>query len=70
MQLEDCDTTADIEDHPAGRCQTNSNQSQFTAECLNLRRAKLSPLGKSGGTVELEIVACVEVAFVVEVVVN
>ena len=51
-------------------CQTNANQSQFTAECRNLGGTKQAPLGKGGGTVEFEIVACVESALLFEVVVN
>lgn len=40
-----------------GWCQTNSNQSQFAAVCVNLCGTKLAPLGKCGGSVELEVVA-------------
>lgn len=40
-----------------GCCQTNSNQSQFAPECVNLCGTKLAPLGKCGGSVELEVVA-------------
>jgi len=42
-------------------CQTNSNQSQFTAECVNLSGIVLTQLGKSGASVELEIVTRIEV---------
>ncbi len=38
-------------------CQTNSNQSQFAAAGVNLCGTKLAPLGKCGGSVELEVVA-------------
>jgi hypothetical protein len=34
-----------------GCCQTNSNQSQFTAERVNLSGTKLTPLGESGASV-------------------
>ena len=49
-------------------CQTDSNESQFAAKCLNLCRTKLAPLGQSGGSVELEIVTWVKVALLVEMV--
>ena len=38
-------------------CQTNSNQSQFAAEYMNLCGTKLPPLGQSGASVKLEIVS-------------
>ncbi|PUB11873.1 alpha/beta family hydrolase [Yoonia sediminilitoris] len=38
-------------------CQTNSNQSQFAPECMNLCGTKLTPLRECGGSVEFEIVA-------------
>ncbi len=44
-------------DKVPGCCQTNSNQSQFAPECVNLCGTKLAPLGKCGGSVELEVVA-------------
>jgi hypothetical protein len=37
-----------------GYCQTDSNQSQFPANSVNLPGTELPPLGESGGTVELE----------------
>ena len=39
-----------------GWCQTNSNQSQFSPNCVNLCGTKLAPLGKCGASVEFEIV--------------
>ena len=39
------------------RCQTNSNQSQFAPECVNLCGTKLTSLRECGGSVELEVVA-------------
>ena len=48
--------------------QTNSNQSQLGQGHCCLFSAKTSPLGQSGGSVELEVVPQVEVAFLVEVV--
>lgn len=51
-------------------CQTNSNQSQFAEECANLPGTKLTPLGESSASVELEIVSRVEVAFLIEMVVH
>ncbi len=53
-----------------GCCQTNSNQSQFTAETANLFRTKLTPLAKSGGACQLEGVPAGERSFLVEVVVD
>ena len=38
-------------------CQTNSNQSRFAPECVNLCGAELAPLGECGGPVELEGIA-------------
>ena len=51
-------------------CQTNSNQSQYDPECVNLCGTKLAPLGESGGSVELEIVPAVKSAFLIEMVVD
>ena len=36
-------------------CQTNANQSQFAPQPRISGRAELTPLGESGGAVELEI---------------
>ncbi len=44
-------------DEAEGCCQTNSNQSQFAPECVNLCGTKLTPLRECGGSVELEVVA-------------
>ena len=49
-------------------CQTNANQSQFPPMRQISGYAALTPLGKGGGAVQLEVVPAVEVAFVVEVV--
>jgi hypothetical protein len=43
--------------HVVGYCQTDSNQSQFTANSVNLPGTELTPLGESGGTVELEVLS-------------
>ena len=51
-------------------CQTNANESQFTRAGRVSGGAKLTPLGKGGGSVELEDVPAGEVAFLVEVVVD
>ena len=51
-------------------CQTNSNQSQFAAETVNLSGTKLTPLGKSGGPGQLEDASAGERSFLVEVVVD
>ena len=53
-----------------GCCQTNSNQSQLVQLDCPLSRAKPAPLGESSGAVGLEIVAAVEMSFLVEVVVD
>ena len=36
-------------------CQTDSNQSQFAAKCVNLCGTKLPPLGESSGAIQLEV---------------
>jgi hypothetical protein len=51
-------------------CQTKANQSQFASKPRISGRADLTPLGESGGAVALEIIAAVEVAFLVEMVVD
>ena len=38
-----------------GCCQTDSNQSQFAADSVNLCGTNLTPLGESGGAVQLEV---------------
>ena len=53
-----------------GGCETNANQSQFSQSLPGLRRAEATPLRKSRGAVEFEFVATVEMAFLVEMVVN
>jgi len=53
-----------------GSCQTDSNQSQFPADSVNLPGTKLAPLGESGGAVELEILSRVEVALRIEMIVH
>ena len=55
---------------PIGSCQTDSNQSQFPADSVNLPGTKLAPLGESGGAVELEILSRVEVALRIEMIVH
>ena len=59
----------DIEDLIGGHCQTNLNG---PAKGAGLRRSgrQLTPLGQGGRTVLFEDVAAVEVAVVVEVVVD
>ena len=57
-------------EHTQVCCQTNSNQSQIAVDCVNLRGTKLLPLGKCCGSVELEVVARVEVTLLVEVIVD
>ena len=42
---------------PPGCCQTDSNQSQFAANSVNLSGTELTPLGESGGTVELDVLS-------------
>ena len=51
-------------------CQTNSNPSLHGQDGCPLFRTKTAPLGKSGGTVQLEIWSRVEVSFRIEEVVN
>ena len=53
-----------------GRCQTDANQSLQGQRGCPLCRTKLTPLGESGGAVELENGAGVKVALQVEMVVN
>ena len=53
-----------------GCCQTNSNQSQYAAKCQLLCRTKLAPLSQSGGTVQSEIYSVVEMALLIEMVVD
>ena len=49
-------------------CQTNANQSQFTAKRRNPSRTKLAPSGESDGSGEFKIISAVESAFLVEMV--
>jgi hypothetical protein len=51
-------------------CQTTANQSHFSSNLNSLGRTEAAPLGKSGGTVQLEIRSTVKVALRVEVVVD
>jgi hypothetical protein len=51
-------------------CQTNANQSLLGQKGCPSRRAEATPLRKSRGAVEFEFVATVEMAFLVEMVVN
>ncbi len=53
-----------------GCCQTNANQSQFAPTHQISGCAEMTPLGEGGGAVELEVVPAVEVAFVVEVIMD
>ncbi len=53
-----------------GCCQTNANRSQFARESRSSGRAEQTPLIKGGGSVELEIIPTVEVAFLIEVVMD
>jgi len=53
-----------------GCCQTDANQSLLWQDGCPLRRAKLTPLGKSDGPVELENGTRVEVAFLIEMVMD
>ncbi|CUH49208.1 hypothetical protein [Ruegeria atlantica] len=52
------------------RCQTTSNQSKFTAKCRSVSGTNQAPLGLSDGSVELEVISVVEMAFLFEMVVN
>ena len=53
------------------RCyQTKANRSHFSFNLNLLGYAKTSPLGKSGGAVQLEIWSVVKMALCVEMVVN
>ena len=38
-----------------GCCQTDSNQSQFAANSVNLTGTELAPLGESGASIQLEV---------------
>ena len=51
-------------------CQTNANRSQLADGDEVSGHAQPTPLGKSGGAVQLETVSAVEVAFLVEVVMD
>ncbi len=51
-------------------CQTNANQSQFGTNRFYLGRTKSPPLSECGGSIGLEIVPAVEVALLVEMVLN
>ncbi len=53
-----------------GCCQTNANRSQLAGDNEVSGHAQPTPLGKSGGAVSLKVVAAVEVAFLVEVVMD
>ncbi len=53
-----------------GCCQTNANRSQLADDDEVSGHAQPTPLGKSGGAVSLKVVAAVEVAFLVEVVMD
>lgn len=44
-------------------CQTDSYQSQFAAEYMNLCGTKLAPFGESSASGQLEILSLVEVAW-------
>ena len=50
--------------------QTNANQSQFAGGCRGSGGAELTPFGKSGGAVQFEVVPAVEVAFLIEEIVD
>ena len=51
-------------------CQTNANRSQLADGDEISGHAQPTPLGKSGGAVSLKVVSAVEVAFLVEVVMD
>ena len=54
----------------SGRCcQSNANRSQLADDEVS-GHAQPTPLGKSGGAVSLKVVSAVEVAFLVEVVMD
>ncbi len=53
-----------------GGCQTNSNQSLFALTRSASGRTELPPLGKSGGTVLLEIGSALKVALAGEMAVD
>ena len=50
--------------------QTNANRSQLADDDEVSGHAQPTPLGKSGGAVSLKVVSAVEVAFLVEVVMD
>jgi Cu(I)/Ag(I) efflux system membrane protein CusA/SilA len=52
----------------AGCCQTNANSSQFTSKANLLGHEETAPLSESSGTVQLEIGAGREAAFLIEMV--
>jgi hypothetical protein len=49
-------------------CQTNANSSQFTSKANLLGHEETAPLSESSGTVQLEIGAGREAAFLIEMV--
>ena len=55
--------------YPARQCQTKTIGFANAAE-RPASASKLAPLGEGGGAIELEILAAVEVALLVEVVMN
>ncbi len=53
-----------------GWCQTQANGFRKPPIRRTSGHTKFAPLGEGGGAIELEILAAVEVAFLIEVVVN
>jgi len=53
-----------------GWCETNSNQSQYAVDDVNLCRTKLPPVGGSNTSVEVKIFSAVKRAFLIEIVVT
>ncbi len=51
-------------------CQTNANWSRFTRKGKVSGRTELPPFGESGGTVYFEALATVEVALLIEMIVD
>ena len=55
--------------HPPEHCQINFKAPALDEEGAQLCSTELAPLGKSGGTVQLEIFAAVEMTLLIEMIV-
>ena len=64
------DDDREIRDLLGRWCQTNANRSQLADDDELSGHAELTPFGDSGGAVQFEIIAAVEMAFLVEVVMD